>query len=214
MPLERKLPRGILSALVKQARALPPNGRILIGIAGAPASGKSTLSAQLIEAINEKASGEIAIVVPMDGFHRSNQELKAWGIWELKGIPDSFNAGGFVELLTGLREQTDRTIGCPAFDREVEEPAENAILVKPQHKILIVEGNYLLLQSQPWNLVKPLLDEVWFIDSNIDELEPRLLERHMKGGRNEADARVKMESTDLPNARLIETTRQLADRIV
>lgn len=214
MPLERKLPRGILSALVKQARALPSNGRILIGIAGAPASGKSTLSAQLVEAINEKASGEIAIVVPMDGFHRSNQELKAWGIWELKGIPDSFNAGGFVELLTGLREQTDRTIGCPAFDREVEEPAENAILVKPQHKILIVEGNYLLLQSQPWNLVKPLLDEVWFIDSNIDELEPRLLERHMKGGRNEADARVKMESTDLPNARLIETTRQLADRIV
>jgi pantothenate kinase len=209
-----KVSGQIVADILGKTKALTPSERFILGIVGAPASGKSTISAEIIEAVNEEAGSEIAIVVPMDGFHRSNQELKAWGIWELKGIPDSFNAQGFVELLKGLREQTDRTVGCPAFDRAIEEPAENAILVKANHKLVVVEGNYLLLQNEPWNEIKPLLNEVWFIESSRAVIEPRLLERHIKGGRTEAAARLKMESTDLPNARLIEATRELADLVI
>ncbi len=214
MSLSEKLPVEILQSLVEKITSLGKDQRYLLGITGFPASGKSTLSLELAQTINQKMQSEVAIVVPMDGFHRLNAELKAWDLWELKGIPDSFNAEAFIELLKALREQTATTIGCPAFDRATEEPADNAIRVLPQHKLLIVEGNYLLLASNPWQNVKPLLDEVWYIESTLTEIKPRLLERHTKGGRSPDQAKEKMNSTDLPNAKLIKTTRPMADQII
>lgn len=209
-----KLPKDLYNALLAKVSELGDDQRYLLGIVGFPASGKSTLAKDLAKGINRDAKSKVAIVVPMDGFHRSNAELKAWGIWELKGIPDSFNAEAFLNLLTGLREQTNSQVGCPAFDRKIEEPSENAILVKPNHKLIIIEGNYLLLASNPWGKIKPMLDETWYIESNLQKIEPRLLERHIEGGRSPEDARRKMESTDLPNARLIETTKVMADHVI
>ncbi len=214
MSLSEKLPPELLQGLVEKVASLGENQRYLLGITGFPASGKSTLSVDLAEAINQKMQSDLAIVVPMDGFHRLNTELKAWGLWELKGIPDSFNAEAFIELLKALREQTATAIGCPAFDRTIEEPTDNAIRVLPQHKLLIIEGNYLLLASNPWQQVKPLLDAAWYIESTLTEVKPRLLARHTKGGRTLEQAREKMNSTDLPNAKLIKTTRAMADQIV
>jgi pantothenate kinase len=179
-----KLPKELYNALLNKVSELGESQRMLLGIAGFPASGKSTLAKDLAKGINKDLKGKVAIVVPMDGFHRSNAELKAWGIWELKGIPDSFNPEAFVNLLTGLREHTNSQVGCPAFDRKIEEPSDNAILVQPHHKLVIVEGNYLLLANGTWGKIKPLLDETWYIESNFQKIEPRLLERHIKGGRS------------------------------
>jgi pantothenate kinase len=209
-----KLPKDLYNALLAKVLELGDNQRYLLGIVGSPASGKSTLAKDLAKGINKDAKNKVAIVVPMDGFHRSNAELKAWGIWELKGIPDSFNAEAFINLLAGIREHTNSQVGCPAFDRKIEEPTENAILVQPNHKLVIIEGNYLLLASNPWGKIKPMLDETWYIESNLQKIEPRLLERHIKGGRSPEDARRKMESTDLPNARLIETSKPMADHVI
>jgi pantothenate kinase len=209
-----KLPKELYNSLLAKVTTLGENRRLLLGIAGFPASGKSTLAKDLAKGINKDLKNKVAIVVPMDGFHRSNAELKAWGIWELKGIPDSFNPEAFVNLLTGLRENTSSTVGCPAFDRKIEEPSDNAILVQPSHKLIVIEGNYLLLANGTWGKIKPLLDETWYIESNFQKIEPRLLERHIKGGRSPEEARKKMESTDLPNARLIETTKAMADHVI
>jgi len=209
-----KLPKELYNSLLARVTKLGEGQRLLLGIAGFPASGKSTLAKDLAKGINKDLKSKVAIVVPMDGFHRSNTELRAWGIWELKGIPDSFNPEAFVNLLTGLREHTNSQVGCPAFDRKIEEPSDNAILVQPHHRLVIIEGNYLLLANGPWGKIKPLLDETWYIESNIQKIEPRLLERHIKGGRSPEEARRKMESTDLPNARLIETTKAMADHVI
>lgn len=205
---------ALVNELYARVEKLPPDGRFLLGIVGFPGAGKSTFSAKLAECINKKAGHEIAVVVPMDGFHRFNAELKAWGIWELKGIPESFDAQSFVDLLQALKEQSGRRIGCPTFDRTLEEPTENGIFVEPEHKLVIVEGNYLLLANSPWNQIKPILDQTWYIDETLTAIKPRLLERHMKGGRTKAQALEKMGSTDLANARLIKTTRPGADKII
>lgn len=209
-----KVQPELVTAILKEVEQLAPQERYLLGIVGFPGAGKSTFSAKLAAKINQKAKEEMAIVVPMDGFHRFNTELKAWGIWELKGIPDSFDADAFVLLLQALREQTQRTIGCPTFDRSIEEPTENGIFVEPKHRLVIIEGNYLLLANSPWNKVKCLLNETWYIEETLTAIKPRLLERHMKGGRSKKEALEKMESTDLANARLIKTSRPLADRII
>lgn len=209
-----KLPKELYDALLVKVTELGEGQRLLLGIAGFPASGKSTLAKDLAKAINKDLKSKVAIVVPMDGFHRSNAELKAWGIWELKGIPDSFNPEAFVNLLTGLREHTQSPIGCPAFDRKIEEPSDNAILVQPHHKLIIIEGNYLLLANGTWGKIKALLDQTWYIESNMQKIEPRLLQRHIKGGRSPDEARRKIDSTDLPNARLIETTKAMADYVI
>lgn len=209
-----KVEPELVTAILKKVEQLAPQQRYLLGIVGFPGAGKSTFSTKLAAKINQKAKEEMAIVVPMDGFHRFNAELKAWGIWELKGIPESFDADAFILLLQALQEQTHRTIGCPTFDRTIEEPTENGIFVEPKHRLVIVEGNYLLLANSPWNKIKGLLSETWYIEETLTAIKPRLLERHMKGGRNKKQALKKMESTDLANARLIKVTRPLADRII
>lgn len=189
-----------------------PNRRFILGIAGYPGAGKTTLAQALVSEINKNR--DVAIVVPMDGFHLSNSKLEEMKILELKGIPDSFDAIGFITLLENLRKEPPTKTLCPLFDRSIEASIENAIEVKADHKIVITEGNYLLLERSPWNRVRTLVDEVWFVDTSFEVILPRLIERHIAAGRDPEGARLKVESTDMPNARLVDETRKLADRLV
>ncbi|MBU6450493.1 MAG: hypothetical protein KGS72_01850 [Cyanobacteria bacterium REEB67] len=204
--------------------------RYMLGMAGYPGAGKSTTAAALVAEINKcleegeeqsvaagvKDTAQAAIVVPMDGFHRYNAALKNLDLLPLKGVPASFDGDAFIALLRRIKSAgtTGDTVTCPSFDRAVEEPAPDTIAVLPQHSIIVVEGNYLLLDSPPWNEIPKILDEIWFIDCPLAEIEPRLLARHIAGGRDQAGARAKMESTDLPNARLVDASRRRANRIV
>lgn len=189
-------------------------GRYLLGLAGSPASGKSTFSAQLVEQINKLVGRNTAIVVPMDGYHYSNEELDDKGLKPLKGIPATFDAQGFVDLIRTLSQETVRSVFAPLFDRSIEASIENGIEILPEHRIVVSEGNYLLVNEAPWNELPKIFDEIWYIDSTIDLLIPRLVARHRAGGRNAEEAQIKMESTDLPNARLIESTKSRANRII
>jgi pantothenate kinase len=169
----------------------------------------------LVDRINAGSQPECpAIVVPMDGYHLSNSRLAEMNLLDLKGIPETFDARGFVELLRRLRTITDENVYAPLFDRSVEASIEDAIVIKPSHTFCVVEGNYLLLQTEPWAQCKQFFDEIWFVDSTLEEILPRLLQRHIEGGRSEAAGREKVESTDLPNARLIHESKTLADRLV
>jgi pantothenate kinase len=136
------------------------------------------------------------------------------GLKPLKGIPATFDAQGFVDLIRQLKTEYSKSVFAPLFDRSIEASIQNGIEVEPQHEIIVSEGNYLLLDEQPWNELRELFDEIWFIDSTVDVLIPRLTLRHKEGGRNDKETKIKMESTDLPNARLIEATKSRANRVI
>ena len=154
------------------------------------------------------------MVVPMDGYHFSNEKLHEMKLSELKGVPDTFDAHGFLSLLQRLRNDTDKNVYCPLFDRSIEASIQDAIVIEPKHKLCVVEGNYLLLKKEPWSECRQYFDEVWFLDVTFDTILPRLLERHIKGGRTPEGAQAKVDSTDMPNARLVEQTKIYADKLV
>lgn len=194
--------------------ALHAGGRYLLGIAGCPASGKSTFATALARDVNRLAGAEIAVVVPMDGFHLPNDVLEARGIRYLKGVPETFDPDGFCDLLKRLRRETNSIVRCPEYSRLLHSPVPDAIAVRPVHTLLIVEGNYLLLDTGAWSGVRPLLDEVWYVEVDEDVMRSRLLERHMAGGRTPEEAARKVEETDWPNAKLVSGRAHAADRMV
>jgi pantothenate kinase len=181
-------------------------GRRILGIAGLPGSGKSTLSAQLLQAVPG------AVNVPMDGFHLANAELQRLGRAARKGAPDTFDASGYVALLRRLRSPVEgETVYAPAFHREIEEPIAGEIAVPADARLVITEGNYLLMEEGAWRDVRPLLDEVWFVDVDDEQRLAQLLARHMRFGRSREDALHWIETTDEPNARRIAATAHRAD---
>ena len=187
--------------------------RLLLGIVGYPGAGKSTLAEALVSQVNARSARESAVVVPMDGYHYSNEKLTDMGLLPLKGIPSTFDAASFVALLKEIRANRS-SVFAPRFDRSIEASIENAIEVKPEDRLIVVEGNYLLLNEEPWLRIREILDEVWFIDTTFDVINPRLIARHRDGGKDLDAARKKVDSTDMPNARIIENTKKFADRLV
>jgi pantothenate kinase len=182
--------------------------RCLLGIVGAPGSGKSTI-AQAIKA----QCGDQVQVLPMDGFHLANSELDRLGRRSRKGAPDTFDAAGYVSLLGRIKSQQagDDLIYAPEFRRELEEGIAGAIAVPGATPLIVTEGNYLLLDEAPWNQVRQVLDEVWYVDVSDDLRRARLVARHMRFGRSEQEARDWVTHTDEPNALRIAQTRQCAD---
>ena len=181
--------------------------RRLLGLVGAPGSGKSTLAQALLDALPGRGQ-----VVPMDGFHLASVELQRLGRAGRKGAPDTFDSAGYVALLRRLREQRDdEIVYAPMFRREIEEPIANAIPVLPDVPLVITEGNYLLLEHGHWKSVRPLLDEVWYVNVDADLRRQRLVTRHVSFGRNESAAKDWVEKTDEVNAVQIDATRERAD---
>ena len=185
---------------------LTAGGRRLLGLVGPPGAGKSTLAQALLEAFPGAAQ-----VVPMDGFHLANAELDRLGRRGRKGAPDTFDAAGYVALLRRLRQQrSDETIYAPEFRREIEEAIAGAIAVRPATRLVVTEGNYLLLDEGPWAEVATLLDDCWYVDIDPALRQQRLAQRHQRFGRSAQDAADWVANTDEPNARRIEATRHRA----
>lgn len=188
-------------------------GRRVLGLVGPPGSGKSTLAAALLDAWEARHPGT-AQVVPMDGYHLANVELRRLGRAGRKGAPDTFDAAGYAALLRRLREQPPEStdiVYAPDFRREIEEPVAGAIPVFPQTRLIITEGNYLLVDQGPWAAVRALLDEAWYVDVDNTLRNERLVRRHVQFGRTPEAAEAWVAGTDEPNARLIESTRGRAD---
>ncbi|OZM73505.1 nucleoside/nucleotide kinase family protein [Amycolatopsis antarctica] len=192
--------------LLERARGLAAGpGRGILGIAGQPASGKSTLACALAERL-----GTDAVVVGMDGFHLAHAELRRLGRAERKGAPDTFDAEGYVELLRRIRSGRE-IVYAPEFRREIEEPVAGAVPVGPDVPLVITEGNYLLLPDGPWAGVRPLLDETWFLAPPEPVRLDRLVTRHRHYGRSDAEARYRAFGPDQHNAELIAATEPRAD---
>ena len=196
-----------LAELVARVRALP--GRAMVGICGAPGAGKSTLAAQLVAAL-----GDAAVYVGMDGYHLAQAELVRLGRAERKGAPDTFDAAGYVNLLRRIRDQTAETVYAPEFRREIEEPIAGAVPIRPEHRYVVTEGNYLLLASPPWSRVRELLTETWFLAPGESLRRDRLIARHRAFGRTVDEARERTLGSDERNAVLINATRSSADLVL
>jgi pantothenate kinase len=196
--------------LLARASALLTRERALLGICGAPAAGKSTIAERLVTEL-----GPAAVQVGMDGFHLAQVELNRLGRAERKGAPDTFDAAGYVNLLRRLRfRPAGEVVYAPGFRRDLEEPIAGAVPVPPRIRLVVTEGNYLLLPDEPWCAVRELLDEVWFLESPEDLRRQWLIDRHRAFGRTLAQARERTFGSDERNAVLINATRSAADLVV
>lgn len=196
-------------ALARVQALLADGQRKLLGLVGAPGAGKSTLAAAL-----RHAFPGVAQVVPMDGFHLAGTELQRLGRAARKGAPDTFDSAGYTALLRRLRHQRgDEVVYAPEFRREIEEPVAGAIPVHPATRLVITEGNYLLLDEGPWAGIAALLDDCWYVDVDDTQRTGRLAARHRQFGRSAEAARDWVEAVDEPNARLIAATRARARHV-
>ncbi|MBB5869174.1 pantothenate kinase [Allocatelliglobosispora scoriae] len=195
--------------------ALPESeGRVVIGIAGAPGAGKTTLADEVTEELIRRYGEGAAVSVPMDGFHLANVELRRLGRADRKGAPDTFDALGYVALLERLRRDVDDTVYAPAFDHVLNEGVAGSIPIHPGTRFIVTEGNYLLVPTAPWDRVRSLLDVAAFLEADDAQRLPGLLARQRSKGLSEEAAREWVFRSDEANARLIATTRDRAGLIL
>jgi pantothenate kinase len=205
--------------LVDRARALAvPGGRSILGITGAPGSGKSTVAARIMSELGP----DLAVLVPMDGFHLANAVLEASGRRQRKGAHDTFDDAGYANLLERVhrsalapgRPGATEVVYAPDFRREIEEPIGSATPVRPEVSLVVTEGNYLLLECDAWPRARALLDAVWFLAPDDRIRRDRLVRRHERFGKSPVAAREWALGTDQRNADLIAATAGRADLVV
>ena len=182
-------------------------GRFITALAGPAGSGKSTLAAAVVAEL-----GPSARAVPMDGFHYDDAILNARGLRSRKGAPETFDARGFLNLMRRLRSEDE--VAIPVFDRALELSRGSADIVTADHRVLVVEGNYLLLNEAPWTELAPFFDLTAFIDVPEAELDRRLLNRWAQHGKSPAEARAWIDSNDMPNIRRVTKGSRKADVVI
>ena len=194
---DRTAPEKALVEHIAGLAARAGGRRIIVAVAGPPGAGKSTLAERLA-----KDLGDPARVVPMDGFHFDNRVLEARGLLARKGAPETFDVDGFLHLLHRLRAD-DGPVAIPLFDRPADLARAGADIVAPEHRILVVEGNYLLLDRAPWDKVPSLCDLTVALRPPEPVLRERLVARWLHHGLSPQAAEARAEGNDLPNARLV-----------
>lgn len=203
----------LIKRVLDQVRESPAGARVIIGITGSPAAGKTTLAEQLVARLALELGAEQVAHVPMDGYHLADVALDRLGLRDRKGAPATFDAHGYIALVRRLRENADPVIYAPGFDRVIEQPLAGSIAVPQSVRVIISEGNYLLLES-PWTGARALVDEVWFCRPEESVRLERLLARHVRFGKTPAEAVAWIAQTDAPNAESISATADLADLVV
>ena len=196
---------GLFATIMARASG---RDRLIVAIAGAPGSGKSTLAERLRDKI--EASGERVAVVPMDGFHFDDRVLVARGLLTRKGAPETFDVAGFRHLMMRLRAR-EADVAIPVFDRSIELARAGAAIVPAETRIILAEGNYLLLDEAPWDSLAGDFDLTVWLDVPVDELERRLVRRWLDHGFAPDKARDKALSNDIPNARRVAAGSRKAD---
>lgn len=187
----------LLPDIITRINALAQTGqRVIIAIAGPAGSGKSTVAEALADAL-----GPAAAVVPMDGFHLDSSVLEARGLLPRKGAPETFDADGFVTLVQRLKARDEVVI--PVFDRKRDIAIAGARVIEPSHRIILIEGSYLLLDHQPWSALEQLWDLTIMLDVPMATLEQRLIDRWLAHDHTPDQAKARALANDIPNARYV-----------
>jgi pantothenate kinase len=205
------MPETTMTALVNRVTTLLERpGRVLLGIAGPPGSGKSTVAESLVRSV----PGAVAVRLPMDGFHLADQTLVRLGRRDRKGAIDTFDAFGYLALLRRLRVETDHDVFAPGYDRTVRQPVAASVIVPAAARLVVTEGNYLLATHAPWPAIRSTLDESWYAHVDDAERERRLVARHVRFGKDPDVAARWVREVDAPNAALVAAARDDADLVV
>jgi pantothenate kinase len=186
------------------------SNRTLIGIVGKPGAGKSTVVEQIAK---KYGSGEVSII-PMDGFHLSNEELINLGRRDRKGAPDTFDVSRFISLIKKVKQEPQVDHKFPIFHREIEASVNDEGEVPKESKVIVIEGNYLFSEEHNWNGLFPLLDHTWFIEIDDEVRIERLIARHIRYGKTPVEAENWSRGSDEANARFIELTAHRASNII
>lgn len=203
--------RSSIADLVERARELAAvGGRRILGITGAPGAGKSTVTRAVVDALGPN----VAVLVPMDGFHLANVTLINNGSRDRKGAWDTFDAAGYVHLLRRLRAADETVVHAPDFSRHLEESIGSAIPVPREIPLVVTEGNYLLSEQGNWAAVADLLHECWYLEVDDSLRQERLIARHESHGKSRTEAAAWTLGSDQANAELIAAGRDRADLIV
>ena len=169
--------------------------RYFISLSGPPASGKSTISEKIINDLNSK--GYQSSILQMDGFHLDDQILKNQNLISKKGAPETFDVMGLVSFLSRLQKEPEVIV--PIFDRSLELSRSSATIITNETRVMVVEGNYLLLKSKPWNILHKFFDVRLMINSEEKILEKRLLDRWKNFNLSKDEIHQKVYQNDLPN---------------
>lgn len=211
---DQRLVAGLDALTARARRHVQPGTRRLLGITGSPGAGKTTLAVKLVESLNADADPLVSVHLLMDGFHLANATLDRLGRRDRKGALDTFDGWGFVALLERLRAELGHPVYAPSFRRTVDEPIAGEIAVPAGVPLVVVEGNYLLVDAEPWRRVRALLDEAWFCVTPEQARLERLVDRHTRHGRTAEASTAWAQAVDGRNAVLIERTQVRADLLV
>lgn len=204
---------GELADLAETLVESAGDGRALLGVAGVPGAGKSTLAEALVAELARRHGDGWVAQVPMDGYHLADVQLERLGLRDRKGAPATFDALGYAALLRRLREDPERDVYAPGFERVLEQPIAGAVVVRGGTRLVVTEGNYLLLEGD-WREARDALDAVWFVDGDDEVRRRRLLARHVEFGKTAEEAAAWVAAVDDRNAELVRERAGAADRVV
>lgn len=201
-----------IELLVEQIQSLlaGQSPRTLIGIVGKPGAGKSTV----VEEIQKRFDSKDVSIIPMDGFHLSNEELISLGRRDRKGASDTFDVEGFTSLLRRVKLNYQSEHKFPIFHREIEASIADKGIVPKESRVVVIEGNYLFSEDHNWDGIYPLLDHTWFIEIDDEVRIKRLIARHIRYGKTPIEAENWSRGSDESNARHIELTAQRAENLI
>ena len=184
------------------------NQRTLVGLAGPPAAGKSWLAERLVESLVSR--GYSACVLPMDGFHLDNSILEVQGLLPRKGNPATFDVLGFIELVKRAKQSTDDMF-VPIFDRHLDRSINAGALIPQDTQFVIVEGNYLFLDEEPWSQLFELFDQRVALTADFETLKTRLIQRWLEHGHTQLEATERAMANDIPNAKTVLEKSQIVE---
>lgn len=208
-------PEPTAEDLVRRVHRLVSGGRrALLGVTGPPGAGKTTFADALADLLSDRPPRGMAkdwvVRVPMDGYHLADCELTRLGRLQRKGALDTFDVAGYVALLERLANDRDEIVYAPSFERDIEQPIAGSIPVPPSSRLVITEGNYLLVPDGDWARVRAHLDEVWYLELADAERRRRLIARHERFGKSRPAARAWVDGSDQRNTELVTRTSEHA----
>lgn len=227
--------RNLAESIYQHARE-HSKSRYLVAIAGVPGSGKTTMAEAVVQLLNTNADPKVhAALLSMDGFHLSRATLdqlpNPTEAYTRRGAPWTFDVARFVQFVRRLREWSDETplatpysgkwtsrdvIRAPTFDHETKDPVENGISITPDVSIIVIEGNYLLLDQPGWRELAALVDYRVFVDTDLQEARERTAKRHVAAGIEDTleEGYRRVDSNDYLNGVLIQDKLLAPDQVV